>query len=115
MSLLPSPLKSPIPDIVHPAQNGSDTVEVTTQGRRDVNHIHAERRTDLRGRDYYWMGFHGRAAREEEGVDMAAIAAGRISITPLHIDMTHRESCRALRAVLGGPPPRLRAPIASEA
>ena len=32
-------------------------VEVTAQGRRDATNMNAERRTDRRGRDYYWMGF----------------------------------------------------------
>ena len=91
------------------------TVEVTAQGQWDVNRMHAERRTDLRGRDYFWMGFKGRAASAEEGTDLAAIAAGRISVTPLHIDMTHREACFSLKGVLGGAPPRLRPAAAREA
>jgi 5'-nucleotidase len=37
-----------------------ESVEVTRQGRRDMHNMKAEKRTDLRGRDYYWMGFTAR-------------------------------------------------------
>jgi 5'-nucleotidase len=84
-------------------------VEVTTQGSRDLVHMHAERRMDLRGRDYYWMGFAGSRSKPERGTDLAAIYEGRISVTPLHIDLTHRETVHALRGLIGGVPPRLRA------
>jgi 5'-nucleotidase len=84
-------------------------VEVTTQGVREVSHMHAERRTDLRGRDYFWMGFKGQKSDPPEGTDIHAIYAHRISVTPLHIDMTHRETVHDLKKVLGGVPPKLRA------
>ena len=81
-------------------------VEVTRQGFRELSHMHAERRRDLRGRDYYWMGFRGQSGVPPQGTDLAAIAEGRISVTPLHIDLTHNESLHALRKVLGGAPPK---------
>ena len=81
-------------------------VEVTTQGHRDILHMHAERRTDLRGRDYYWMGFSGRRPVSAEGTDLTAIHQGRISVTPLHIDLTHMPTVRELKKVLGGAPPK---------
>ncbi|HWE46824.1 MAG TPA: 5'/3'-nucleotidase SurE [Caulobacteraceae bacterium] len=85
-------------------------VEVTTQGARELVHMHAERRTDLRGRDYYWMGFKGAKSNPPVGTDLAAIYDGRISITPLHIDLTHRETVHALKGVMGGVPPKLGPP-----
>lgn len=90
-------------------------VEVTTQGRRDTSHMNAERRTDRRGRDYYWMGFAERPIEPEPGTDLAAIAEGRISVTPLHLDLTHRPAVNRLKGLLGGPPPRLAARAASDA
>ena len=42
------------------------------------------------------------------GTDIAAAYEGRISVTPLHIDLTHLETARALKAVLGGAPPKER-------
>jgi 5'-nucleotidase len=68
----------------------------------------AEKRTDLRGRDYYWMGFTARRPVVEAGTDLAAILEGRISVTPLHIDLTHMATVHALKSVLGGAPPKLR-------
>jgi 5'-nucleotidase len=85
------------------------TVEVTRQGVRDIHNMKAEKRTDLRGRDYYWMGFTARRPDMPEGTDLAAVLAGRISVTPLHIDLTHMPTVHALKGVLGGAPPKLRA------
>jgi 5'-nucleotidase len=83
------------------------TVEVTSQGFRELLDAHAERRTDLRGRDYYWMGFRGRQDEAPEGTDLYAVRHGRISVTPLHIDLTHRPTLHALKGVLGGAPPKV--------
>lgn len=82
-------------------------VEVTRQGRRDIEKTHAERRMDLRGRAYYWMNFEGRKPRMDDGSDIAAIAKGKISVTPVHIDLTHQPTIHDLKGVLGGPPPKL--------
>jgi 5'-nucleotidase len=90
------------PDDVH-------SVEVTRQGRRDLHNMMAERRTDLRGRDYFWMGFTNRRPNVGEDTDLAAVMAGKISVTPLHIDLTHMPTVHALKGVLGGVPPKLRA------
>lgn len=89
-------------------------VEVTVQGFRGLDPRHFEKRTDLRGRDYYWMGYSGREFETVEGTDLHAIRAGRISVTPLHIDLTHREAWHDLRATLGGPAPKLH-PVAEGA
>ena len=75
-------------------------VEVTSQGFYDAHRGHAEKRTDLRGREYYWMGFRNRRADPVEGTDLSAMAEGRISVTPLHIDLTHAETLQRLRRVL---------------
>lgn len=81
-------------------------VEVTRQGFRDIQVRLAEKRTDLRGRDYYWMGFRQERSSPADGTDLRAIYEGRISVTPLHIDLTHHESLFGLRKVLGGAPPK---------
>ena len=82
-------------------------VEVTRQGFRDVQVRIAEKRTDLRGRDYYWIGFRPEKSQPAEGTDLRALYEGRISVTPLHIDLTHMASVHALKKVVGGAPPRL--------
>ncbi|TPW02714.1 MAG: 5'-nucleotidase, partial [Alphaproteobacteria bacterium] len=38
--------------------------------------------------------------------DLRAIYEGRISVTPLHMDLTHAETRHALKGVLGGAPPK---------
>lgn len=82
-------------------------VEVTRQGFRDVQVRVAEKRTDLRGRDYYWIGFRPERSQPDEGTDLRALYEGRISVTPLHIDLTHAPTIHDLKGVLGGPPPKV--------
>ena len=82
-------------------------VEVTRQGFRDFHIRTAEKRTDLRGREYYWMGFRQERSEPAQGTDLRAMYEGRISVTPLHIDLTHMPSVHDLKKVLGGAPPRL--------
>ena len=80
---------------------------MTRQGFRDAHVRMAEKRTDLRGRDYYWVGFRQeRVASRPQGTDLRALYDGKISVTPLHIDLTHAESVHKLRGVLGGAPPQ---------
>lgn len=81
-------------------------VEVTRQGRRNQDIVHAEKRTDPRGVDYYWIGFRGLPQSPEAGDDLHALMAGKISVTPLHVDLTHMETHHALRGRLGGAPPK---------
>ena len=81
-------------------------VEVTRQGFRDTHIRTFDKRTDLRGRDYYWMGFSGQLSKPADGTDLKAVYEGKISITPLHIDLTHMESVNKLKGLLGGAPPK---------
>jgi 5'-nucleotidase len=82
-------------------------VELTVQGRREVSHMNAEKRSDRRGRDYYWMGFTDQPMDLTRGTDLTAVTEGRISVTPLHIDLTHRPALQSLKGLIGGAPPRL--------
>jgi 5'-nucleotidase len=47
-----------------------------------------ERRTDPRGRTYYWLTGNRASEPYEEGTDAWALAAGFISVTPIHLNMT---------------------------
>ncbi len=73
--------------------------QVTFQGFRDeaVNHI--DRRSDLRGNAYYWIGYQGKLSKPPMGSDLRAIYENYISITPLHLDMTEHSALHALRQV----------------
>jgi 5'-nucleotidase len=82
-------------------------IEVTRQGFRDTHIRSAEKRTDLRGRDYYWMGFMNPASQPPDGTDLRAMYDGKISVTPLHIDLTHMPTVHKLKGLIGGAPPRI--------
>ena len=84
---------------------GEYEVEVTTQGFRDQQVIYFDKRTDLRGQAYYWLGYRGIRSTAHEGTDLKAIYEGRISVTPLHVDLTHRAAMHDLKARLGGAAP----------
>lgn len=75
-------------------------VEVTRQGHRDAVQLFAEERKDLRGGTYYWYGYTGELSNPPEGTDLRAIYDGRISITPLHLALTHEDARAALAAAL---------------
>lgn len=75
-------------------------VEVTTQGHRDAVQLFAEERQDLRGGTYYWYGYSGQLSDPPEGTDLRAIYDGRISITPLHLALTHMDAHAALSKAL---------------
>ena len=63
-------------------------VSVTVQGRRDANLAGLEERFDGRGNPYYWIRYGRTRSTPAHGTDLEAIANGRISITPLRIDLT---------------------------
>src|SRR5207245_7021014 len=71
-------------------------VEVTRLGKRIyTDELKLEHEEEHRRR--YWVygsdpGFH-----DEPGTDLAAVAAGRIAVTPIHFDLTDRPSLEALR------------------
>ena len=76
-------------------------VEVTRQGHRDDFKLFIEERQDLRGGKYYWYGYEGSLSNPPEGVDLRAVYEGRISITPLHLALTHEDSRARLARVFG--------------
>ncbi len=74
-------------------------VEVTSLGRRiyrdELKLAAPQDGTTQRRR--YWIygadpGFH-----DEPGTDLAAVAEGRIALTPIHFDLTHRPGIETLR------------------
>lgn len=70
--------------------------KVTRLGiRRYTNGVH--RRTDPHGATYYWRAGTAVDAAGQEGTDAQAIAAGYVSVTPVHFDLTHYSSLEALR------------------
>lgn len=63
---------------------------VTAQGKL-VHGLWIDERKDGRGFPYYWLRF-GKAEEEvREGTDLHAVRHGRISVTPLKLDLTAHE------------------------
>jgi 5'-nucleotidase len=54
------------------------------------------RAQDPRGRPIFWIGPPGATKDAGEGTDFHAVASGQVSLTPLQIDLTHREQLQAL-------------------
>jgi len=63
-------------------------VRVCRQGRRDTGTNVAEGR-DPSGRPYVWIGQFMSDSSSDLDTDLAAITEGLISVTPLHLDLTH--------------------------
>lgn len=72
-------------------------VKVVPQGLRDYGRAQFEQRTDPRGYDYHWLRLGSIAAPREGDTDLAQVAQGWITVTPLQLDLTHHESLGALR------------------
>ena len=85
------------PDVV----SGSvQELAVTQQGRRDAANIFIDERIDARNVPYYWIGFRRQKGEAHPKSDLAVLARGGISVTPLQIDLTHRRTMQALNKAL---------------
>jgi 5'-nucleotidase len=71
-------------------------VKVTRLGKRVYSEALIER-LDPRGRKYYWIGAGKPTWHPGEGTDFEAVQGGFVSITPLHLDLTHHDSIPGLR------------------
>jgi 5'-nucleotidase len=71
-------------------------VRITRLGKRVYTEGVIER-LDPRGRKYYWIGGEPPVWHPEEGSDFDAVQGGLVSITPLHLDLTHHESIQRLK------------------
>jgi 5'-nucleotidase len=67
-------------------------VRVTQQGLRDYGRLRIVQRTDPRGYDYFWFGLGPMLETPSHSTDLEAIADGYVSVTPLHLDLTHGPS-----------------------
>lgn len=74
-------------------------IEVTRQGFRDESEITIEKREDGRGLPYYWLGLKRNYGNPDHGIDLQAVRDGYISVTPLHLDLTHDRALPGLAKV----------------
>ncbi|ARN84693.1 5'/3'-nucleotidase SurE [Candidatus Nucleicultrix amoebiphila] len=82
------------PDVVSSSVKG---IRVVKQGVRTVRENLLDW-FDPNGQPFYWIGPRD-STPTEEGTDLEAIANGEISITPLHLDLTHEKTLRNLKQV----------------
>jgi 5'-nucleotidase len=54
------------------------------------------RAQDPRGREIFWIGAPGACRDAGEGTDFHATANGQVSLTPLQVDLTHRDQLDSL-------------------
>jgi 5'-nucleotidase len=73
---------------------------VTTQGKRDPGLLQIDERADTWGNPYYWLAFERRRSSTQEGTDLWAVYSGRISVTPLYLNLTHQAMREALTRAL---------------
>jgi 5'-nucleotidase len=71
-------------------------VRITNLGKRTYAEGVIER-LDPRGRKYFWIGGQPPVWTRNPGTDFDAVESGFVSITPLHLDLTHHQSFEALR------------------
>ncbi|HYJ29049.1 MAG TPA: 5'/3'-nucleotidase SurE [Allosphingosinicella sp.] len=93
--LLASPMAPrTLVNVNFPALPAADVrgVKVARQGLRDYGRLQIDRRTDPRGYDYFWFGLGPMIETPGHSTDLEAIADGYISVTPLHLDLTHEPS-----------------------
>ncbi|MGF1650540.1 MAG: 5'/3'-nucleotidase SurE [Hyphomicrobiaceae bacterium] len=63
-------------------------VQVTRQGRRDLDLMEIDERHDTWGTPYYWLAFQRTRSTPPEGTDLWAVYNGYVSISPLKMNLT---------------------------
>jgi 5'-nucleotidase len=81
------------PDLPPAAVKG---IAVARQGRHKIGEQLMER-TDPRGRPYYWIGPLRETGDGVDGTDIAEVTKGRITLTPILLDLTNTAALEALR------------------
>lgn len=75
-----------------PDEVGAKGVRVTEQGKRDLGQLKVLEQRDPRGFPYYWFGLSRGYGEPGHETDLKAVRDGWISVTPLHLDLTHFET-----------------------
>ena len=76
-------------------------VKVVEQGFHDYGRAKIVKGTDPRGYPYYWFGLGSVAHVPGHDTDLEAIGAGYVTVTPLHLDLTHYATMAMLAAKFG--------------
>ncbi|HEY3368486.1 MAG TPA: 5'/3'-nucleotidase SurE [Symbiobacteriaceae bacterium] len=70
-------------------------VRITKMGRR-LYRDQWDKRTDPRGRTYYWLAGELMELHNDADSDVATVEAGYISVTPVHLDLTRYDQTERL-------------------
>ncbi len=89
----PALLNVNVPDVAYDQLKG---VEVTRLGRRHKAQP-VVKGTNPRGETVYWVGPAGGAREAGPGTDFHALEHGKVSVTPLQVDLTHIQQLPAMR------------------
>lgn len=76
-------------------------IRAVRQGFHDYARGSVVEGTDPRGYRYFWFGLHGMEHTPGHDSDLEAIADGFVSVTPLHLDLTHDPSLAMLKERFG--------------
>jgi 5'-nucleotidase len=82
-----------VPDVA-PERLGA--IEVTRLGKRHKAEPVVNMKTP-RGETAYWIGAAGGAADAGPGTDFFAVESGRVSVTPLQMDLTYHAQLEMVR------------------
>jgi 5'-nucleotidase len=87
-----------VPDIPWEALEG---FEVTRLGRRHKSEP-VVKMQDPRGKEIYWVGPVGAEQDAGEGTDFHAVRHNRVSLTPLHVDLTRYDAMEQISGWVSG-------------
>ena len=82
-----------VPDVPYGSLQG---IEVTRLGKRHKAEP-VTKTLNPRGDTVYWIGAAGAASDAGPGTDFYAVENGRVSITPLQVDLTHQQQVAAVQ------------------
>ncbi|MFU8896985.1 MAG: 5'/3'-nucleotidase SurE [Gammaproteobacteria bacterium] len=88
-----------VPDVPWEALGGFESTRLGHRHKAEP----VVRGTDPRGRPLFWVGFAGAGQDAGPGTDFHAIESGRVSVTPLKVDLTKHEDIERIETWLGTP------------
>lgn len=76
-------------------------IRIAHQGFRDYGRLRIVTNTDPRGYPYHWFSMGETESTPSPDTDLDAVAEGYVSVTPLHLDLTHAASLAMLHQAYG--------------
>jgi 5'-nucleotidase len=84
-----------VPDVPYEKIEG---VEITRLGHRERSD-NPVKTQNPRGKECYWISAAGAAADAGPGTDFYAVSQNKVSVTPIHVDMTAHETLKTLEGL----------------